>query len=680
MPDTFNMNDPFALTHKYQGKPKSTKKDSKSLIPSFSLTGGFSANLNDRTSSNQFNKEGYGTGFTPKSVSWDIVKPNKVTGPGSEGLQLSSGYINKDTLKKGTHTILGISKQVDQFGNVIRGKNYANPDFYAYEASQDKLKENERIMDNWYDATGGTAGQQKQNKVGTNKPKPKEPVSQERKDAMSKNVAANNEIRRQSRRLDFISNMGRNPTVAEANKIQEELGRGKVGYQKVYRGYSKVRFDMQFDKDPSAIIDDYQKKQYVNEWAQKIDPESAKLDPNRTVSVVDKKSGYTATRYWTHNNRKRAVGTYYVNTSTYKDVLVSEHSSKGDKMDMVFKKVQDVSKKKKDRYETYFRPVDDSVIDGKLDSLRASKKAGASYVKMNSFDFYRGGGVNGPYAKKIQAINMQSDISHAKSMKELKSLELEKEYGQYTYYALTEQTFGDYETNKQDMTEETNRRRFNQEVVIDELNLKDRKSIKDVDRSKHLLETLEGSLDELDVKKEVLQKDIDKHDWQKQISQETFGTDEIQGNSHILDVQNNTGQELRGGAYYSQDAGKLIRQTKEYEKEMLIASEGLGKKIKDNIITQDQELPNYYVETEQKEYDVANKDYLEKSLELTKEERKLLEKQRRAQGMSGGQKATQYKVSSSRGRPTLKQKSQQSSQYNNKRTRGGRNTFGGLVV
>ena len=647
MPDTFNMNDPFALTHKYQGKPKSTKKDSKSLMPSFSLTGGFSANLNNRTSGNQFNKEGYGTGFTPKSVSWDIVKPNKVTGPGSEGLQLSSGYINKDTLKKGTHTILGMSKQVDQFGNVIRGKNYANPDFYAYEASQDKLKENERIMDDWYNATGGTAGQQKQNKVGTNKPKPTETASQEQKDAMSKNVAANNEIRRQSRRLDFISNMGRNPTVAEANKIQEELGRGKVGYQKVYRGYSKVRFDMQFDKDPSAIIDDYQKKQYVNEWAQKIDPKSAKLDPNRTVRVVDKKSGYTATSYWTHNNRRRAVGTYWVNTSTYKDVLVSEHSSKGDKMDMVFKKVQDVSKKKKDRYETYFRPVDDSVIDGKIDALKESKK-------LRRLD--------------------------KRGVEELKGLELEKEFGQYTYYSISEQTFGDYETNKQDMTEETNRRRFNQEVVIDELNLKDRKSIKDVDRSSHLLETLEGSLDELDVKKEVLQKDIDKHDWQKQISQETFGTDEIQGNSHLLDVQNNTGQELRGGAYYSQDAGKLIRQTKEYEKEMLVASDVLGKKIKDNIITQDKELPNYYVETEQKEYDVANKDYLEKSLELTKEERKLLEKQRRAQGMSGSQKARQYKVSSSRGRPTLKQKSQQSSQYNNKRTRGGRNTFGGLVV
>ena len=87
-----------------------------------------------------------------------------------------------------------------------------------------------------------------------------------------------------------------------------------------------------------------------------------------------------------------------------------------------------------------------------------------------------------------------------------------------------------------------------------------------------------------------------------------------------------------------------------------------------------------YTDKTDKEYEIANKDYLSKSLALTKEDRAELEYQRRSQGMGNNQEAQQYKVSSSRGRPSLKQKSQSSSQYKNKRTRGGRNNLGGLVI
>ena len=110
----------------------------------------------------------------------------------------------------------------------------------------------------------------------------------------------------------------------------------------------------------------------------------------------------------------------------------------------------------------------------------------------------------------------------------------------------------------------------------------------------------------------------------------------------------------------------LLKQTKE--------------KIKSIDVDETEELVDYYTDTTNKEYAVASEDYLSKSLKLTQEEREELERARRAQAFGSNQPATQYKIQQASGRPSLKQKSKSSRQYQNKRTRGGKNNLGGLVI
>ena len=91
-------------------------------------------------------------------------------------------------------------------------------------------------------------------------------------------------------------------------------------------------------------------------------------------------------------------------------------------------------------------------------------------------------------------------------------------------------------------------------------------------------------------------------------------------------------------------------------------------------------MVDYYTDTTDKEYAVASEDYLSKSLKLTQEEREELERARQAQAFTTNQPAQQHKKHTSRGRPSLKDKSKSNRQYKNTRTRGGQNTFGGLVI
>ena len=140
------------------------------------------------------------------------------------------------------------------------------------------------------------------------------------------------------------------------------------------------------------------------------------------------------------------------------------------------------------------------------------------------------------------------------------------------------------------------------------------------------------------------------------------------------------GGQVRGGAYYSQDVGQLVKKSKSYEDSLALQIEQKQDAIDAIEVDAKEDLTEYYTDVTDKEYEIANKEYLSKSLALTKEERAELEYQRRAQGMGGGQPAMQYKPKTSRGRPSLKQKSQSSSQYKNKRTRGGRDNIGGIIV
>ena len=255
----------------------------------------------------------------------------------------------------------------------------------------------------------------------------------------------------------------------------------------------------------------------------------------------------------------------------------------------------------------------------------------------------------------------------------------DSEVDEYQYYSVLDSDFASYEDYKQDVISTIDDRRTNQQFVIDSMN-SDTKTVDDKDRSASLIPTLESTYRKLDDKASVLKDEVGDYDWQKKISQDQFGTDTIQGDSHIGYVLDSYGGKVRGGEYYSQDVGQLVRKSKSYEDSLALQIKQKQDAIDSIKVDNTEGLTDYYSDKTDKEYEIANKEYLSKSLTLTKEERAELEYQRRAQGMGGDQEARQYKPSTSRGRPSLKQKSQSSSQYKNKRTRGGRNNLGGLVI
>ena len=127
-------NNPFGditLNKKFKTKPMS---GSNTELPKFEITGSWKADGKWKN-----DKIGFKIRRRPKTeIKQVITTPSGKKNTfeqieNTTGVQTTTGWIDKVTLDKGANTILGMSKQVDQFGNVVRGNNYANPDFYAYE-------------------------------------------------------------------------------------------------------------------------------------------------------------------------------------------------------------------------------------------------------------------------------------------------------------------------------------------------------------------------------------------------------------------------------------------------------------------------------------------------------------------------------------------------------------------
>jgi len=461
------------------------------------------------------------------------------------------------------------------------------------------------MLDVLYKQTDGLIGKESTSS-GSNKPSGNKP-SQAVKDATSAGVRKRNAMRREARWQNFELQTKHSPLVSQANTILKDLGRSPITAYKKQFGYGS-RFTMELTQDPTTVIKDYYNKKSLIEWAKDIDPEHAKIDPKRIVSVVDTSTTKSVPIYWTHNNNKRITGYRDVTTNTYKDVLATSRP-KGETMNMLYTKVMDKSKQKKKKYETYFK------TDPKVDD--------------------------------------------------------------YQYYTITDDDFASHEQYKQDLISSIGSRRSNQKQIIDKLKL-DTKTIDKKDRSKHLIPTLETATETLDTKANILKDQVDEYNWQKNISQESFGTDTIQGDSHVRTVLDSYGGKVRGGAYYSQDVGKLVKRTKAYETELESQIKQKEYEIKNIELDKADGLVDYYNETSDKEYATASKDYLSKSLTLTKKERDELERARKQQVFSENQSARQYTPQSSRGKPSLKDVSRR--QYKNTRTRGGKNTLGGLVI
>jgi hypothetical protein len=641
---TFDLTNPDAFAFQQKTKPIWNKE---SGLPKFSLKGGW-ADTSNSGGQNMWQNTGVSFTLAPKKTPNFQVSSSGITHQVQPkgGIQTTTGYIMKDTLEKGgAQTILGMSEQRDKNNNIIQGANYANPSFSATVSSGVRLTRKQQVdnqqqkVQNIMDARGSASllppalqGGDVEKKFVESQRNTAHGISSS-PTSMSSQVNKRNLVRRANRYANFETYARTDPTIAFANTIQDKLGRSKIkAYIKrrswlmkdgVTRQYSK-RYEGALTGDPNAVIKDYYKKTRIIDWAKEINPGHANLD-DETVNIVDKK--WTTPYYWKGNLGdggigKWPAGIYHQAHISYKDVPATSIGNKGDHMDLLYDKIKKANVQKKKKYETYYEPIVTEEDKAKLTEQEIHDK-------------------------------------------------------EFDTYAYTDKDFTNMETLKQLYISEIGMRRENQEFVIDTIG-SDVKTLDKKDRSDNLIPTLDLAHKKLDTKATVLKKQVGNYDWQKKISQDSFGTDTIQGDSHVSAVLDSYGGKVRGGNYYSQDVGNLSRKTKVYEKSLEEDIKQQEKDIKNIELDETDGLVDYFNETSDKEYATASKEYLSKSLTLTKEEREQLEKERQRQAFGENQQAQIHKTTQSRGRPSLKDVSKR--QYKNTRTRGGQNTFGGLVI
>jgi hypothetical protein len=415
-------------------------------------------------------------------------------------------------------------------------------------------------------------------------------------------------MRRIAREQSMRASLKTNPIVVHANKLLGEIEKPKIGIYNQRIGYGS-RYQTLYTADPEEVINDYYLKTGVIDYAKSIDPEYAKLDPERKVTIVDTETPRQVSQIWCHNNRCRVTGYNTVYDRTYKDVLLSSRP-KYVQMDTLYGKIMDKSKEKKKKYGTYY--------------------------------------------------------------------ELDADTPDYAYYGISDDSFASYESYKQNLISSISARRENQEYIIQDIGT-DTKSIDKKDRSNKLIPELEKTAETLDAKASTLKQQVADFDWQSKIRKETFGSDTITGDSHVGYVLGTYDGQVRGGNYYVQDVGRLIKKTKKYEEEMESQIKETKKEIEDIEPDQTEGLVDFYTDVRDEEYAKASKTYLTKSLDLTRKEREQLEKSRKAQVFGSNTAARAIsKPQQSKARPSLKSFSRK--QYSNNRTRGGKNTLGGLVI
>ena len=343
-------NNPFGditLSKKFKTKPMS---GSNPELPKFEITGGWKADGKWKNDDIGFNirrrpKTKIKQVITTPSGKKHTFEQIKNT----TGVQTTTGWIDKATLDKGANTILGMSKQVDQFGNVVRGNNYANPDFYAYENKKAAEAQKQQTFNNLPDMLKeGAVGKIMSN---LSKKQTSQTNTFQAKGGYA-GIKKRNAQRREARYVAKVKSLNTNPNIVFANSLLAKIEKPKINVYKKRIGYG-VRYTSEYTAEPIDVINDYYLKTGVIEYAKEQDPEHAKLDPNRTVTVVDVASSKQVPVYWTHNGSRRRTGSRTVNTSTYKDVLISTRP-KYIQMDALYGKIIDKSRDKKVKYSGYY--------------------------------------------------------------------------------------------------------------------------------------------------------------------------------------------------------------------------------------------------------------------------------------------------------------------------------------
>lgn len=323
-------------------------------------------NLPDFNVEGSFNQKGYnvrGYGFKIESENLNNLEV-------SYGGGKRTAFINKKTLEKGGATLIGMAPQENRQGQRVQGFNYANLNYVNAVQNNKDLQEAKR----YYGV--GSVGVDKRTQFANNQKKvdailkTREIISYlpERlktdkvitaiKDKSTEQekrnqTAINSRLKQKS--LNKVAraqdNMTRDPYIVYANKIQSELGRSPI--KLIVTRRRRGRWSTSLSADPNTIIDDYHKKSALIEYAKEVDPDHAKIDPERMVTVVDTETARRVPTYWTHNNRRRRTGYRTEYDRTYKDVKATSRP-KGEQMDLLYGKIIDKSQEKKKKYENYY--------------------------------------------------------------------------------------------------------------------------------------------------------------------------------------------------------------------------------------------------------------------------------------------------------------------------------------
>jgi CRISPR/Cas system-associated protein endoribonuclease Cas2 len=319
-----------------------------------------------------------------------------IMGSSGENLTLSydggkrSANITKKTLEKGAGTLMGMAPRfetqqtqiIGQDGkreivsnrNQVQGFNYANPNFTNAVENNKKLQEaksyfgigsvlvdkktqfdnaqkkidlilNARVGTTLPDALKGGAVE---NALDPYYKTEQQEINQANTNARLKQASRN-------KVTNAFASLTTNPTTAYANQIQGELGRSPITVIVTRR--RRGRWSTSLSANPADIINDYNKKQALINWAQEVDPDHAKVNPDLTMDVVASSSYKTIQTpvYRTGRNSGMDYRYHVEATHTYKTVNRKDTMNKGDTMDWIYAKVNAQAESKKKKYETYYK-------------------------------------------------------------------------------------------------------------------------------------------------------------------------------------------------------------------------------------------------------------------------------------------------------------------------------------
>ena len=435
-------------------------------------------NLPDFEISGNFTSKGY----TVKDVRFDLTEGigdnvNIAYGRGSRRVNMT-----RSTLEKSRATLIGMAPQENKLGQIVQGFNYANPNYTnavqnnkdlqrakSYYGVGGVLTDKKTQFDNQQkkvqailDARVAVASLPDSMRGGAVEEAIKNAPYEQTEQQKINQANTNARLKQASRNKvkNYKANIARDPTVGYANEIQAKLGRAPISVVVTRR--RRGRWSTSLSQDPAKIIDDYNKKTAVINWAKEIDPDHAQIDPERKVTIVDTSTPRRVANVWCHNNRCRTTGYSTVYDKTYKDVLATTRPE-GEKMDLLYGKIINKSQEKKKKYLSYggddtelYKPfvfVQKQQLE-ELEPKITEKEKEVQQLKRAEVSSRAWVNIKNP--DDLDSTKEQKNLDELKRQKT--QIENQIPFNYLSYYSITDEQFAEFDEHKK--TSEANKARY----------------------------------------------------------------------------------------------------------------------------------------------------------------------------------------------------------------------------